>query len=62
MGKIKRHIPWNKGKKLSLEHRKKLSESHKDNIPWNKDDNRIENLACIPHNYHTMIHKIKGGD
>lgn len=28
--------PWNKGKTLSAEHRKKLSESHKGNVPWNK--------------------------
>jgi len=27
---------WNAGKKLSEEHRRKLSESHKGNIPWNK--------------------------
>ncbi len=27
---------WNKGKKLSKEHRGKLSESHKGQIPWNK--------------------------
>lgn len=28
--------PWNKGKKLSPEHRAKLSEAKKDYIPWNK--------------------------
>ena len=27
---------WNKGKKLSEEHRKKLSESHKGQVAWNK--------------------------
>jgi len=28
--------PWPKGKKMSAEHRKKLSDSHKGQIPWNK--------------------------
>lgn len=32
----KGHIPWNKGKKASIELRKKLSDSHKGQIPWNK--------------------------
>ncbi len=27
---------WNKGKKMSLEHRKKLSEARKGKSPWNK--------------------------
>lgn len=30
-------IPWNKGKQLSEEHRAKLIESHKGQVPWNKD-------------------------
>lgn len=29
-------IPWNKGRKLSMEHRRKLSEARKGKIPWNK--------------------------
>jgi len=28
--------PWNKGKTMSEEHRKVLSEAHKGQIPWNK--------------------------
>ena len=32
----KGHVSPNKGKKLSAEHRKKLSDSHKGQIPWNK--------------------------
>jgi hypothetical protein len=35
-GKIGVQIGVNKGKKFSSEHRKKLSESHKNIIPWNK--------------------------
>lgn len=43
--------PWLKGKKLSLEHRKKLSESHKGQVshnkgkkfPWLSERNRIMN-------------------
>ena len=27
---------WNKGKKLSVEHKRKLSESHKGQVAWNK--------------------------
>jgi hypothetical protein len=30
-------IPWIKGKKHTEESRKKMSESHKDQIPWNKN-------------------------
>jgi len=32
----KEQVPWNKGKKLSSEHRRKLSESHKGQTSWNK--------------------------
>src|SRR3989344_320104 len=32
----KEQIPWNKGKKLSAKHRRKLSESHKGQTSWNK--------------------------
>lgn len=32
----KNHIPWTAGKKMSIEFRKKLSESHKGQIAWNK--------------------------
>lgn len=38
----KRMIPWNKGKKMSLESRQKLSESTKGRIPWNKDTSKPE--------------------
>lgn len=31
----KGHVPWHKDKKLSLSHKKKLSESHKGQKPWN---------------------------
>ena len=34
--RIKPKVAWNKGKKLSAEHRANLSKSHKGNIPWNK--------------------------
>lgn len=34
----KGHASWNKGKKMSDEHRKKLSEAHKGKIPWNKKE------------------------
>jgi len=27
-----------------------------------RQDNRIENLACIPLDYHTYIHRFKGGN
>lgn len=33
---LKNGITWNKGKEMSLKSRKKMSESHKGKIPWNK--------------------------
>ena len=33
---IKGLLPWNTGKKLSIEHRQKLSEAHKGQKAWNK--------------------------
>jgi len=43
-------IPWSKGKHLSEEHRKKLSESHKGKIGWNRGltketDERIRRIG-----------------
>lgn len=31
---------WNRGKKMSAEHRKKLSEAHMGQVPWNKGVSR----------------------
>lgn len=36
--------PWPKGKRMSLEHRKKLSDSHKGKIPWNK---KVGNITLV---------------
>jgi len=33
---VKGFTPWNKGKKLSLEHKNNLSKSRKGRKPWNK--------------------------
>ena len=33
---LKKRTAWNKGKKMSLEYRTKLSEAHLGQIPWNK--------------------------
>jgi len=33
---VKGHVPWIKGRKASEETRKKLIESHKGQVPWNK--------------------------
>ena len=47
-------VAWNKGIKKTLEQKKQMSEAH--HINGNKLDNRIENLACIPQDYHKHIH------
>ena len=39
------HIPWTTGKKMSDEFRKKLSESHKGQIAWNRTK-----IFCIENN------------
>ena len=36
----KGHVPWNKGKKLSKEHKNKISKSHKGIVSWNKGKKR----------------------
>ena len=32
----KGNIPWSKGKQLTEDHKRNLSDSHKNQIPWNK--------------------------
>ena len=38
----KKRVPWNKGKKFSIESRRKMSLSHKGHIPWNKGKKGVQ--------------------
>ena len=54
---VKGHVPWNKGKKTSLETRIKLSQSHKGKVAWNKKE-PIE-IVCLncSKNFYVQPHR-----
>jgi hypothetical protein len=63
----KRKSSWNKGKKLSDEHRKKLSDSHKGQVAWNKgktgvfsEENKKKHSEFMKEYYKSYKHPMLG--